>query len=235
MQGIATFDLVILLITILLGLKGLFRGLIKEVFGIVGIIGGIFVASRVSTQVGDLINNILSISNPTTIKLLGFIVALVIIWLIVYGLGIVISKIFSLSGLGFADRIFGFIFGMGKVFLIFSVLAYALSQIGAFKKTMDEKFSNTITLPYLINIGSYIVKLDTNSIVEKLDNAASSITNTPNSVQKGIEESEEELKRIQKSLEENAKDMLIEQGIDTLKDLDESDLHNEDNIKTNEN
>ena len=44
MQDIEVFDLVIILITLLLGLKGLFRGLIKEVFGIVGIVGAIFVA-----------------------------------------------------------------------------------------------------------------------------------------------------------------------------------------------
>ena len=34
MQNIAIFDLVIITITLLLGLKGLFRGIIKEIFGI---------------------------------------------------------------------------------------------------------------------------------------------------------------------------------------------------------
>ena len=45
MQNIEVFDLVIILITLLLGLKGLFRGLIKEIFGIVGIVGTTFVSS----------------------------------------------------------------------------------------------------------------------------------------------------------------------------------------------
>ena len=59
MQNIAIFDLVIITITLLLGLKGLFRGIIKEIFGIIGIIGAIFVASRISTQTGELIAPVL--------------------------------------------------------------------------------------------------------------------------------------------------------------------------------
>ena len=50
MQDFAVFDLIIIAITLILGLKGLFRGLIKEVFGIIGIIGAIFVASRISKR-----------------------------------------------------------------------------------------------------------------------------------------------------------------------------------------
>ena len=52
MQGFAVFDLIIISITLILGLKGLFRGLIKEVFGIIWIIGEIFVASRISKETG---------------------------------------------------------------------------------------------------------------------------------------------------------------------------------------
>ena len=44
MQDFSLFDLIIIAITLLLGLKGLFRGLVKEVFGLLGIVGAIFVA-----------------------------------------------------------------------------------------------------------------------------------------------------------------------------------------------
>ncbi|MCG3720589.1 CvpA family protein, partial [Aliarcobacter butzleri] len=112
MQNIAIFDLVIITITLLLGLKGLFRGIIKEIFGIIGIIGAIFVASRISTQTGELIAPVLVLENQATIKLIGFVIALVIVWLIAYSAGVVVSKIFSASGLGIIDRFFGFLFGM---------------------------------------------------------------------------------------------------------------------------
>ena len=136
MQDFAIFDLIILAVTLILGLKGLFRGLIKEVFGIIGIIGAIFVASRISKEIGDLIAPILVLENEATIKLIGFITALVAVWLVVYSAGVIVSKIFSASGLGVVDRIFGFVFGAAKIFLIFSVIAYALYQVQSFKKVI---------------------------------------------------------------------------------------------------
>ena len=193
MQDFSIFDLIIISITLILGLKGLFRGLIKEVFGIIGIIGAIFVASRVSKDVGDAVAPILAIQSEATLKLIGFIIALIGFWLVVYTLGVIISKIFSASGLGVVDRTFGFIFGASKVFLIFSVIAYSLSQVQSFKKLMDEKFATSFVMPHFISVGSYIIKLDTTAItnsVDKVVNTAKTseiIEDTKNSVKENIE------------------------------------------------
>lgn len=175
MQDFAVFDFIIIAITLILGLKGLFRGLIKEVFGIIGIIGAIFVASRISKEVGDLLAPVLVLENEATIKLIGFVVSLVGVWLVVYSAGVVISKIFSASGLGVIDRIFGFVFGAAKIFLIFSVISYALYQVQSFKKVIDEKFATSIVMPHLISVGSYIIKLDTNTITNGFDKAVNSV------------------------------------------------------------
>lgn len=194
MQNFAIFDLIILSITLILGLKGLFRGLIKEVFGIIGIIGAIFVASRISKEIGDLIAPILVLENEATIKLIGFVTALVAVWLVVYSAGVIVSKIFAASGLGIVDRIFGFVFGAAKIFLIFSVIAYALYQVQSFKKVIDEKFSDSIVMPHLISVGSYIIKLDTTTITNSIDKAvdsakgsASVIEETTNGIKDGVE------------------------------------------------
>jgi membrane protein required for colicin V production len=68
--------------------------------------------------------------------------------------------VFSLSGLGIIDKLFGFIFGAFKVFLIFSIIIYAISQIETIKQKLDESIGNTITYPILVAGGSYIIKLD---------------------------------------------------------------------------
>lgn len=201
MQDFAIFDLIILTITLILGLKGLFRGLIKEVFGIIGIIGAIFVASRISKEIGDLIAPILVLENEATIKLIGFITAVLFVWIIVYSAGVIVSKIFSASGLGVVDRIFGFIFGAAKIFLIFSVIAYSLYQVQSFKKVINEKFSNSSVMPHLISVGSYIIKLDTttisNSIDKVVDTAKNStiIKETTNSVKDGVESTVSDVKQ----------------------------------------
>lgn len=230
MKDLSIFDLAITAITLLLGLKGLFRGIIKEIFGIVGIIGAIFVASRISVDVGNVIAPILAIQSEATIKLIGFVIALVGFWLIVYTLGAIVSKIFAASGLGIIDRLFGFIFGASKVFLIFSVIAYSLYQVQSFKKIIDEKFKTSFVMPHLISVGSYIVKLDTTSItnsVEKVVNSAENskileettnnikenIESTTNSVKEAVQE--EVVNNIEKKVEEATAEPTKEEAVTT--------------------
>lgn len=221
MQNIAIFDLVIITITLLLGLKGLFRGIIKEIFGIIGIIGAIFVASRISTQTGELIAPVLVLENQATIKLIGFVIALVIVWLIAYSAGVVVSKIFSASGLGIIDRFFGFLFGMAKIFLIFSVIAYALYQVNSFKKVIDEQFKTSILLPYLLDVGSVIIKLDTTALTNNIDKAIETVTDTPSTIQNTTQEIKQEvdstLNNVQEVVEDGVKDA-VEEEVKTTKD-----------------
>lgn len=169
MQEFTAFDIVILSITLLLGLKGLMKGFIKEVFGLIGIIGGIFISSRMSEDIGNLIAPILALENNATIHLIGFIIGLIGFWLILYIIGIIISNIFSASGLGIFDRILGFVFGSAKVFFIFSVITYAIYQIESFQDLMNEKVSNSMTFPLLVETGSFIVKLDPSDFTKPID------------------------------------------------------------------
>ncbi len=168
MQNFTAFDMVIISITVLLGLRGLLRGFIKEVFGLIGIIGGIFIASRMADEIGTIIAPILALENNATIKLIGF-TGLIGFWIIFYLFGVLLSKIFSASGLGLFDRIFGFIFGSAKIFLIFSVITYGIYQIKTFKNLMNETITSSITFPLLVDAGKYIVKLDPSEIIEKVE------------------------------------------------------------------
>ncbi len=180
MQDFTIFDMVIVSITVLLGLKGLLRGFIKEVFGLVGIVGGIFVGSRIALDIGNIIAPILALENNATIKLLGFVLGVIGFWAIIYILGIILSKIFSASGLGLFDRILGFVFGSAKIFLIFSVIAYALYQVTSFKSLMDKKVSNAIVFPILLETGGFIIKLDASDFTRKIEKQFSKEEKTTN-------------------------------------------------------
>lgn len=169
MQELSGFDIAVIAITLILGLKGLFKGFIKEAFGLIGIVGGVFVASRLAKDTGGYIDSFFKIDNESTVLLVGFIVSLAAFWAFAYLAGMALSKITSLSGLGIFDRLFGFLFGAGKIFLIFSIIIYALSQVDTVKKKLDKKIGDTIMYPILKNIGTYIVKLDTAAITKKVE------------------------------------------------------------------
>lgn len=227
MQDFSIFDLIIITITLILGLKGLFRGLIKEVFGIIGIIGAIFVASRISKETGDLLAPVLVLQNEATIKLIGFITALIAVWLVVYTAGVIVSKIFSASGLGVVDRIFGFIFGASKVFLIFSVIAYALYQVQSFRKVMDEKFNNSFVMPHLISVGSVIIKLDTSAITTNVNKVIDTtktsqvIEDTKNSMKENIQTTTNSVKEaVEEEIVNNVKEKIEDTKNATKEEID---------------
>lgn len=48
MDFVTWFDIIVIALVLILGIKGILNGLIKEVFGLIGLIGGLIVASRFS-------------------------------------------------------------------------------------------------------------------------------------------------------------------------------------------
>ena len=199
MENVNIFDLVVIALVTILGLKGLFRGFTKEFFALVGIVGGVFVASRVSADAGAIVNGIIPMENENTTLLAGFVAALVIFWIIAYLVGATLSKVFKMSGLGIFDRILGFVFGAGKIFLLFSIIAYAASQVTIINDNLAPKLEKSTVFPLLKETGAYIIKLDTNELQEEvtkqLDDVVEATKETVTEIsQKELEKKAVELK-----------------------------------------
>jgi len=161
MMNFNIFDITIATLILLLGIKGFLHGFIKEIFGVTGLIGGVYFASRLSSVAAEFIGeNFLHLENTALLKLIGFIAVLLVIWLSVTIVGSIFSKLTSASGLGFVNRIFGFIAGGAKYFLIFALIFTALSNISLFKKNFEKYVKDSILYPHLKNVGSYVINLD---------------------------------------------------------------------------
>lgn len=155
------FDLGATAIILLLGLKGIINGFFKEIFGLVGIIGGIFIASRFGSTVGTYINDaIFNFDNEGAISFTGFLATLAVFWLLMIFIGYAFKKLSILSGLGVYDRILGFVFGASKFFLIAAVIAHALYNIATLRPSIDSFMSNSKLFPAFVSAGSIIMKLD---------------------------------------------------------------------------
>jgi len=155
------FDVVIAAIVLLLAIKGFMHGFIKEIFGLVGLIGGVYFASRLAGTAADFIDkNFLHLDNVALLKLIGFLIVLIVVWLGATILGSIFSKLTSASGLGFLNRLFGFIVGGGKYFLIFALIVTALSNVSLVKDNLEKHVQDSILYPYLKKAGSYLINLD---------------------------------------------------------------------------
>lgn len=163
------FDLVVAIVIMLLGIKGILNGFFKELFGLIGIVGGIFVASRVSESVGGFLNSaIFHFESASAVSFIGFLLTLALFWLSMVAAGHFFKRLGALSGLGAFDRLLGFVFGSGKFFLIAAVIAYAVNNIQAVRNNIKAPMANSILFPILVETGSLIMHIDTDEITEKL-------------------------------------------------------------------
>lgn len=171
------FDVTISAIVLILGIKGFMQGFIKEIFGLLGLVGGVYFASRLSDKAATYIDtNFLHLENASLLKLIGFLAILIIIWFSATILGTIFSKLTSESGLGFLNRLFGFIAGGGKYFLIFALIVTALSNVTLVKDNLEKYINDSVLYPYLKATGSYLINLDTSDLGLKVSDTKEVVT-----------------------------------------------------------
>ncbi len=203
------FDLIASIIILLLGLKGILNGLFKEAFGLIGIIGGLFVASRVGDKVGAYLNeNIFNFSNASAISFTGFLFTLAVFWLAMIAIGFAFKKLSSLSGLGLVDKILGFVFAAGKFFLIAAVIAFAVYNVKAIRPHLNSATKGSILFPILVKTGGYIMKIDPSEISSDIN---TTIDETTQKVKEKIQTNvEEQVKKAVSSAKEQIQHSVTE-------------------------
>ena len=161
------YDIIFISLIFMLGIKGVMNGFIKEVFGLIGIVGGIFVASRFAEETGKLIDkNLYQLESNSTMYMVGFISVLLVFWILSLFIGHLLENLIKMSGLGTIDKLAGFIVGSAKIFLVFSILAVTLSNIEFVKDKADEYMKKSFMYPIFIKTGAYIIKLDSDKITK---------------------------------------------------------------------
>lgn len=169
MENVSLFDIVSISLILFLGIKGILNGFVKEVFGLLGIIGGIYLASRYAQEAGQLISDhIFKFGNQASLYLFGFIAILIFVWIACIFLGYIIAQVLSISGLGPIDKLAGFVVGSLKIFLVFAVLTVTLTNIEFIKTKLEPYMAKSMMFPIFMQAGNYIVKLDTKNMLDNL-------------------------------------------------------------------
>jgi len=199
------FDIIVAVIIVLLGLKGILNGFFKELFGLIGIVGGIFIASRFGDLVGQRLSDLVfHFSNQSAVSFTGFLVTLIVFWIVMIILGQIFKKLSSMSGLGVFDRILGFIFGFGKFFFIAAIIAFAINNVKALKPTIDSTLSDSVLFPVLVKTGGFIMKIDTTELSSKVnDSLQTAVKHTQEKVDHIVNE---EVKKTVNEIKENLKE-----------------------------
>ncbi len=142
------FDLVVLVIFLFCMIRGVFRGLIREVSGIVGVFAGFYGAFTYYAMVSPHL--VFLIQAPAIRHLVSFGLLFCGIVITVGLVAALIRKLLHVIFLGWVDRTFGLIFGAAKGILVVSVLFIMLTTFvpGGAASLMNR----SETAPYLAQI-----------------------------------------------------------------------------------
>ncbi|MBE0494926.1 MAG: CvpA family protein [Campylobacterales bacterium] len=168
MEHIVWFDIITISLILLLGFKGIINGFVKETFGLLGVVGGIFIASRYAQEAGKFIDSaVYAFENKASLFLVGFIAILLCFWILCLLLGQIVGKLLSLSGLSGIDKIAGFFVGSAKIFLVFSIFIAAISNIDFVQKKIDTYMTQSFMYPIFMEVGQKIVELKPDDFVKE--------------------------------------------------------------------
>ena len=164
------FDLCILIIVGFCLVRGGFRGLVREISGIVGVVAGFYGANSYYLQLIVYVDS--WISSPQLQKLVCFFLLFCLILIAVGIVAALIHKLLKIVFLGAVNRAFGVIFGAAKGILIATVLFITITS---FVPNGSNHIATSRTAPYLAQVADALtlfisqnIKMDFNKELEGL-------------------------------------------------------------------
>lgn len=146
-----------ILIAIILGyclIRGFFRGLIKEISSIIGVLGGFYAGY---TYYPDIIKPLsVWISNPAYARILAFLLLFCCVFICVSIIGVIIKYLMNIAFLGWVDRICGVLFGIAKGVLIISVLMMILTT---FLPKGAPMIKDSLLAPHVTRVSEIMAKM----------------------------------------------------------------------------
>ncbi|GAB6888245.1 CvpA family protein [Desulfothermus okinawensis JCM 13304] len=118
-------DIIFIIILSYTLIRGFIRGIVKEIIGIVGVIGSFLIAINFYTRLTDYITKI--VSDPQVANIIAFASLFIGSILILYLLGAMIRELLKTLSLGWLDRLGGGVFGFVKGTLVCSLIILMLT------------------------------------------------------------------------------------------------------------
>jgi membrane protein required for colicin V production len=154
------FDIIVLSVIGIVTLIGLWKGMMKQLFGLLGVIAGYVLAMRFYQPGSKFLTSL----HPTTARALSFIALFLACILMAHLLGWGAGRIFAISKLGFLNRIGGGLLGFLKGCIIVSVAVMVLT---AFLSADSSLFKKSSTIKYILPVTAALTKVTRGDIKDK--------------------------------------------------------------------
>ena len=144
-------DYILIAIVGLSMVLSLWRGFVREVISLIGLVLAFLAASRLSGRAGDYLGQ--WIDNATIADGAGFAIVFVIVMLIVGLIGAVIRKLVDIADLTATDRTLGIFFGAARGMLL---IALAFLVYTTISKPNSPWLKNSMLTPYAMELGDML-------------------------------------------------------------------------------
>ncbi|MDX8403127.1 MAG: CvpA family protein [Mariprofundaceae bacterium] len=142
------FDYILIGIVGLSVVLSLWRGFVREIISLIGLVAAFFAASRASGQAGDFLGQ--WITNGTVADIAGFALIFILIMIIVGIIGAIIRKLVDMADLTTTDRTLGVFFGAARGLLL---IGLALLIYTSYAKPDHKWMKESMLTPYAIELG----------------------------------------------------------------------------------
>lgn len=148
------FDIICVIILGFCLIRGIFRGLVKEITAIVGVVGGFYGAYTYYPLVGSYLKR--WIDNAVYLNIVSFFAIFCGVLILVNLLGIIIKYLLNVVSSGWLDRIGGAGFGVAKGLLIVCVIFISLTT---FLPKGDSLIQDSVLSPQVSSISEVMATM----------------------------------------------------------------------------
>jgi len=147
------FDYLLIAIAGLSMVLSLWRGFVREIISLIGLVIAFLTASRISGMAGDFLHD--WIPNATAADIAGFAVVFVAVMVIVGLIGALIRKLVDMADLTATDRTLGVFFGLARALLLIGLFFLIYTSYATTDKPWLEK---SRLAPYAIDLSNMLGK-----------------------------------------------------------------------------
>jgi len=146
------FDIGLTIALILSTVWGVFRGLVHELFTLVGLVAAALLAIRGAPSVAHLLEPL--ITAPWARQAVGFCLIFLAVLAVVMVCSTLLRRFLYAVGLSLVDRLLGGLFGLAKVVLITSVLLIIVNRVSPSARAQLE--AESVLAPFLLRSAEYL-------------------------------------------------------------------------------
>lgn len=147
------FDYVLITVVGLSMVLSLWRGFVREIISLVGLVLAFFLASRFAGDASDFLDQWITQNNLANIA--AFILIFVLVMFIVGALGFIVRKLVDMAALTATDRTLGMFFGAARGLLL---IGTAFLMYTAYAKPDMPFLQKSLLTPYAVQLSEFIGK-----------------------------------------------------------------------------